>query len=170
MQKMPSRSAPVHHTLPAQHVRHRPREHRRPAAGRQRHAGTCRTVDDKMRWLLSLALLRTVAAQGASAMHPIDFDGDGDIDIVKSSPIGIVWLENHGTGREWETHIISLNQDIKDAVLAHKRRRRFVDVMEGRRPFSVLGDEPPVLVVGDGSVEVVSVKEAPATRYAAQEL
>ena len=29
-------------------------------------------------------------------MHPIDFDGDGDIDIVKSSPIGIVWLENHG--------------------------------------------------------------------------
>ena len=25
-----------------------------------------------------------------------DFDGDGDIDIVKSSPIGIVWLENHG--------------------------------------------------------------------------
>ena len=46
---------------------------------------------------LAAALLPTlINGQGASSMHPIDFDGDGDIDIVKSSPIGIVWLENHG--------------------------------------------------------------------------
>ena len=46
---------------------------------------------------LAAALLPTLMnGQGASSMHPIDFDGDGDIDIVKSSPIGIVWLENHG--------------------------------------------------------------------------
>merc|ERR1712216_623120 len=85
---------------------------------------------------------------GASSMHPIDFDGDGDIDIVKSSPIGIVWLENHGVDKEWETHIISLNQNIKDAVAAHKRHRKFVDVMEGRgfAPVSALSDEPPVVV------------------------
>ena len=46
---------------------------------------------------LAAALLPTlINGQGASSMHPIDFDGDGDIDIVKSSPIGIIWLENHG--------------------------------------------------------------------------
>ena len=46
---------------------------------------------------LAAALLPArIQGQGASSMHPIDFDGDGDIDIVKSSPIGIVWLENHG--------------------------------------------------------------------------
>ena len=46
---------------------------------------------------LAAALLPArIHGQGASSMHPIDFDGDGDIDIVKSSPIGIVWLENHG--------------------------------------------------------------------------
>ena len=46
---------------------------------------------------LAAALLPArIDGQGASSMHPIDFDGDGDIDIVKSSPIGIVWLENHG--------------------------------------------------------------------------
>ena len=46
---------------------------------------------------VAVALLPTlINGQGASSMHPIDFDGDGDIDIVKSSPIGIVWLENHG--------------------------------------------------------------------------
>ena len=46
---------------------------------------------------LAAALLPArMHGQGASSMHPIDFDGDGDIDIVKSSPIGIVWLENHG--------------------------------------------------------------------------
>ena len=57
---------------------------------------------------LAAALLPTLMnGQGASSMHPIDFDGDGDIDIVKSSPIGIVWLENHGVraGAPETTHI-----------------------------------------------------------------
>ena len=125
---------------------------------------------------LAAALLPArIHGQGASSMHPIDFDGDGDIDIVKSSPIGIVWLENHGVDKEWETHIISLNQNIKDAVAAHKRHRRFVDVMEGRGVGAVssLSDEPPVVVAGaDDSIEVdvagdVVGEEA---RYAEQEL
>ena len=108
-------------------------------------------------------------------MHPIDFDGDGDIDIVKSSPIGIVWLENHGVDKEWETHIISLNQNIKDAVAAHKRHRKFVDVMEGRgvAPVSALSDEPPVLVAGEEDVVQVDVAGdvvAEEARYAEQEL
>ena len=109
---------------------------------------------------LAAALLPAlIDGQGASSMHPIDFDGDGDIDIVKSSPIGIVWLENHGVDKEWETHIISLNQNIKDAVAAHKRHRKFVDVMEGRgvAPVSVLADEPPVLVAGEEDVVQVDV-------------
>jgi len=109
---------------------------------------------------LAAALLPArIAGQGASSMHPIDFDGDGDIDIVKSSPIGIVWLENHGVDKEWETHIISLNQNIKDAVAAHKRHRKFVDVMEGRgvAPVSALSDEPPVLVAGEEDVVQVDV-------------
>ena len=109
---------------------------------------------------LAAALLPArIHGQGASSMHPIDFDGDGDIDIVKSSPIGIVWLENHGVDKEWETHIISLNQNIKDAVAAHKRHRKFVDVMEGRgvAPVSVLADEPPVLVAGEEDVVQVDV-------------
>ena len=109
---------------------------------------------------LAAALLPArIHGQGASSMHPIDFDGDGDIDIVKSSPIGIVWLENHGVDKEWETHIISLNQNIKDAVAAHKRHRKFVDVMEGRgvAPVSALADEPPVLVAGEEDVVQVDV-------------
>ena len=165
---------------------------------------------------LAAALLPArIHGQGASSMHPIDFDGDGDIDIVKSSPIGIVWLENHGVragapettrfhntlssrrrrggcvrrrdrhayspvipsqvDKEWETHIISLNQNIKDAVAAHKRHRRFVDVMEGRgvAPVSVLADEPPVLVAGEEDVVQVDVAGdvvAEEARYAEQEL
>ena len=100
---------------------------------------------------LAAALLPArMHGQGASSMHPIDFDGDGDIDIVKSSPIGIVWLENHGVDKEWETHIISLNQNIKDAVAAHKRHRKFVDVMEGRgvgaRDLALLEAEPRELL------------------------
>ena len=109
---------------------------------------------------LAAALLPArMHGQGASSMHPIDFDGDGDIDIVKSSPIGIVWLENHGVDKEWETHIISLNQNIKDAVAAHKRHRKFVDVMEGRGVGAVssLSDEPPVLVAGEEDVVQVDV-------------
>ena len=109
---------------------------------------------------LAAALLPArMHGQGASSMHPIDFDGDGDIDIVKSSPIGIVWLENHGVDKEWETHIISLNQNIKDAVAAHKRHRKFVDVMEGRGlgAVSSLSDEPPVLVAGEEDVVQVDV-------------
>ena len=86
------------------------------------------------------ALLAPAAAQmgnqppppGGASMYPIDFDGDGDVDIVKSSPIGIIWLENHGTDKEWETHIISLNQNIKDAVAAHKKDRKFINLMEGK--------------------------------------
>ena len=125
---------------------------------------------------LAAALLPArIHGQGASSMHPIDFDGDGDIDIVKSSPIGIVWLENHGVDKEWETHIISLNQNIKDAVAAHKRHRKFVDVMEGRgvAPVSVLADEPPVLVAGEEDVVQVDVAGdvvAEEARYAEQEL
>ena len=125
---------------------------------------------------LAAALLPArIHGQGASSMHPIDFDGDGDIDIVKSSPIGIVWLENHGVDKEWETHIISLNQNIKDAVAAHKRHRKFVDVMEGRgvAPVSVLADEPPVLVAGEEGVVQVDVAGdvvAEEARYAEQEL
>ena len=114
-------------------------------------------------------------AQGASSMHPIDFDGDGDIDIVKSSPIGIVWLENHGVDKEWETHIISLNQNIKDAVAAHKRHRKFVDVMEGRgvAPVSSFSDEPPVVVAGaseDVSVDVGGEVVGEKALYVEQEL
>ena len=125
---------------------------------------------------LAAALLPArIHGQGASSMHPIDFDGDGDIDIVKSSPIGIVWLENHGVDKEWETHIISLNQNIKDAVAAHKRHRKFVDVMEGRgvAPVSALSDEPPVLVAGEEDVVQVDVAGdvvAEEARYAEQEL
>ena len=125
---------------------------------------------------LAAALLPArIHGQGASSMHPIDFDGDGDIDIVKSSPIGIVWLENHGVDKEWETHIISLNQNIKDAVAAHKRHRKFVDVMEGRGVGAVssLSDEPPVVVAGaseDVTVDVGGeVVEEPAL-YVEQEL
>ena len=108
-------------------------------------------------------------------MHPIDFDGDGDIDIVKSSPIGIVWLENHGVDKEWETHIISLNQNIKDAVAAHKRHRKFVDVMEGRGVGAVssLSDEPPVVVAGaadEVTVDVGGEVVADKALYVEQEL
>ena len=125
---------------------------------------------------LAAALLPTLMnGQGASSMHPIDFDGDGDIDIVKSSPIGIVWLENHGVDKEWETHIISLNQNIKDAVAAHKRHRKFVDVMEGRgvAPVSVLADEPPVVVAGapeDVTVDVGGEVVTDKALYVEQEL
>jgi len=125
---------------------------------------------------LAAALLPArIHGQGASSMHPIDFDGDGDIDIVKSSPIGIVWLENHGVDKEWETHIISLNQNIKDAVAAHKRHRRFVDVMEGRgaAPVSALSDEPPVVVKGAEDVVQVDVAGdvvGEEARYAEREL
>ena len=125
---------------------------------------------------LAAALLPArIHGQGASSMHPIDFDGDGDIDIVKSSPIGIVWLENHGVDKEWETHIISLNQNIKDAVAAHKRHRKFVDVMEGRGVGAVssLSDEPPVVVAGapeDVSVDVGGDVVDEKVRFAEQEL
>ena len=125
---------------------------------------------------LAAALLPArMHGQGASSMHPIDFDGDGDIDIVKSSPIGIVWLENHGVDKEWETHIISLNQNIKDAVAAHKRHRKFVDVMEGRGVGAVssLSDEPPVVVAGapeDVSVDVGGEVVDEKVRFAEQEL
>ena len=125
---------------------------------------------------LAAALLPArIHGQGASSMHPIDFDGDGDIDIVKSSPIGIVWLENHGVDKEWETHIISLNQNIKDAVAAHKRHRKFVDVMEGRGVGAVssLSDEPPVVVAGapeDVSVDVGGEVVDEKVRFAEQEL
>ncbi len=125
---------------------------------------------------LAAALLPArIHGQGASSMHPIDFDGDGDIDIVKSSPIGIVWLENHGVDKEWETHIISLNQNIKDAVAAHKRHRKFVDVMEGRGigAVSSLSDEPPVVVAGaseDASVDVGGEVVEEQALYVEQEL
>ena len=125
---------------------------------------------------LAAALLPArMHGQGASSMHPIDFDGDGDIDIVKSSPIGIVWLENHGVDKEWETHIISLNQNIKDAVAAHKRHRKFVDVMEGRGfgAVSSLSDEPPVVVAGapeDVTVDVGGEVVADKALYVEQEL
>ena len=161
---------------------------------------------------LAAALLPArIDGQGASSMHPIDFDGDGDIDIVKSSPIGIVWLENHGVragapkttrvafsnrrrqhdgrggrhaysrvyssqvDKEWETHIISLNQNIKDAVAAHKRHRKSVDVMEGRgfAPVSALSDEPPVVVAGAEDAVTVDVGGEvveEAARYAEREL
>ena len=71
---------------------------------------------------LAAALLPArIHGQGASSMHPIDFDGDGDIDIVKSSPIGIVWLENHGVraGAPETTRV------------AFSNRRRRVDGVEG---------------------------------------
>ena len=125
---------------------------------------------------LAAALLPArIHGQGASSMHPIDFDGDGDIDIVKSSPIGIVWLENHGVDKEWETHIISLNQNIKDAVAAHKRHRKFVDVMEGRGVGAVssLSDEPPVVVAGapeDVTVDVAGDVVGEKALYVEQEL
>ena len=125
---------------------------------------------------LAAALLPArIHGQGASSMHPIDFDGDGDIDIVKSSPIGIVWLENHGVDKEWETHIISLNQNIKDAVAAHKRHRKFVDVMEGRGVARVSGlsDEPRVVVAGeaeDVSVDVGGEVVGEKALYVEQDL
>ena len=77
--------------------------------------------------------------------------------------------------KEWETHIISLNQNIKDAVAAHKRHRRFVDVMEGRgvAPVSVLSDEPPVVVAGaseDVTVDVGGEVVADKALYVEQEL
>ena len=77
--------------------------------------------------------------------------------------------------KEWETHIISLNQNIKDAVAAHKRHRKFVDVMEGRgvAPVSVLSDEPPVVVAGapeDVTVDVAGDVVGEKARYAEQEL
>ena len=70
---------------------------------------------------LAAALLPTlINGQGASSMHPIDFDGDGDIDIVKSSPIGIVWLENHGVraGAPEKKHASPSNRSV---VVARRR-------------------------------------------------
>ena len=77
--------------------------------------------------------------------------------------------------KEWETHIISLNQNIKDAVAAHKRHRKFVDVMEGRGVGAVssLSDEPPVVVAGapeDVSVDVGGEVVDEKVRFAEQEL
>ena len=77
--------------------------------------------------------------------------------------------------KEWETHIISLNQNIEDAVAAHKRHRKFVDVMEGRgfAPVSALSDEPPVVVAGAEDVVQVDVAGdvvGEKARYAEQEL
>lgn len=77
--------------------------------------------------------------------------------------------------KEWETHIISLNQNIKDAVAAHKRHRKFVDVMEGRgfAPVSALSDEPPVVVAGAEDAVTVDVGGEvveEAARYAEREL
>ena len=77
--------------------------------------------------------------------------------------------------KEWETHIISLNQNIKDAVAAHKRHRKFVDVMEGRgvAPVSVLADEPPVVVAGapeDVTVDVGGEVVGEKALYVEQEL
>ncbi len=84
----------------------------------------------------------------------------------------------HGSSqvdKEWETHIISLNQNIKDAVAAHKRHRKFVDVMEGRgfAPVSALSDEPPVVVAGAEDAVTVDVGGEvveEAARYAEREL
>ena len=99
--------------------------------------------------------------QGGGSMYPIDFDGDGDIDIVKSSPIGIIWLENHGTNEQWETHIISLNQNIKDAVAMHKREKKFIRAMEDVTPAECALDgeadeivEEAVVLVGDSSISI----------------
>ena len=162
---------------------------------------------------LAAALLPAlINGQGASSMHPIDFDGDGDIDIVKSSPIGIVWLENHRASapgapektrvafsnrrrqsrwrggvaqysrvyssqvdKEWETHIISLNQNIKDAVAAHKRHRKFVDVARGRgfAPVSALSRRAARRRRGRGGrvpVDVGGEVGRGGARYAEREL
>lgn len=103
------------------------------------------------------ALLEVVQCQpGSSSMHPIDFDGDGDVDIVKSSPIGLIWLENHGTDEEWETHVISLNQNIKDAVIAHKKQKKFIEVMEGTQSFVETEEEleEEVVISVDQSISI----------------
>jgi len=110
----------------------------------------------------SLLLWRAWCQPGSSSMHPIDFDGDGDIDIVKSSPIGLIWLENHGNDAEWETHVISLNQNIKDAVIEHKKARKFTELMEGKgafaqdfvETFAEEEEEEEVVLSVDGSVAI----------------
>ena len=73
-----------------------------------------------------------------------------------------------------DAFIISLNQNIKDAVAAHKRHRKFVDVMEGRgfAPVSALSDEPPVVVAGAEdafTVDVGGEVVEEAARYAERE-
>ena len=88
------------------------------------------------RCLFALLVARAWAQPGSMSMHPIDFDGDGDIDIVKSSPIGLVWLENHGNDAEWETHVIHVHQHIKDAVIESKKARKFEHLMKGTGPFA----------------------------------
>ena len=88
------------------------------------------------RCLFALLVARAWAQPGSMSMHPIDFDGDGDIDIVKSSPIGLVWLENHGNDAEWETHVIHVHQHIKDAVIESKKARKFEHLMKGTGPYA----------------------------------
>ena len=61
------------------------------------------------------------------------------------------------------------------AVAAHKRHRKFVDVMEGRgfAPVSALSDEPPVVVAGAEDAVTVDVGGEvveEAARYAEREL
>ena len=68
-----------------------------------------------------------------------------------------------------------MNQNIKDAVAAHKRHRKFVDVMEGRgvAAVSALSDEPPVVVKGapeDVTVDVGGEVVAEEALYVEQEL
>ena len=60
-------------------------------------------------------------------------------------------------------------------MAAHKRHRKFVDVMEGRgvAPVSVLADEPPVVVAGaseDVTVDVGGEVVAEQALYVEQEL
>ena len=60
-------------------------------------------------------------------------------------------------------------------MAAHKRHRKFVDVMEGRgvAPVSVLADEPPVVVAGaseDVTVDVGGEVVADKALYVEQEL
>lgn len=98
--------------------------------------------------ILLFAFIGVVWSQGASTIHPVDFDGDGDIDIVRSTAIGVVWMENLGNN-EWETHVISLSPAVQKSVDARKKEKIFLRAMEEK--WSTLEDE----VVEEDEVEVV---------------
>ncbi len=57
--------------------------------------------------------------EGATSVHPIDFDGDGDVDLLGSAVRAddITWWENtDGTGTSWTEHMVDSDFDAVSSV------------------------------------------------------